>query len=131
MKILQTILLITAVIAVVACSTKKPTDKTIQNRETLIKNYAFCRCMYYSLPNDSSIHTDPSGAVLRELLAGSDELSSAVDSIARGAAEAILPSVIHDHGGRRLVLYECFKFYGSAKLDSVAKKYAAKETRTF
>lgn len=119
MKLIQTILLTTVVAAFFACSTKPKN----QQRETLMRNYAFCRCMYYSLPKDSSIHTDPSGSALRELLEGSEELNNALDSVARQAAGAILPSPIFDHGGRRLVLYECLKFYGSATLDSVVQKY--------
>lgn len=124
MRPVQTMLLLAIIAAVVACSNKSKN----QDREILMRNYAFCRCMYYALPKDSSIHTDPSGAVFLEFLERSDASTDALDSVARRAAATILPSVISDHDGRRLVLYECLKFYNSPTLDSVVQKYLQKRT---
>lgn len=95
-------------------------SKLKENR-TLLKEYAFCKCLEHASKDSSFFQDDISISVYREIASYNDTAFVNIDSLAKEAAFQIKPSQIADHENRKAILSDCFLFYKSKKLDSAVK----------
>ena len=108
----------------VSCiSLRKNTNTIIENRE-LLKQYALCKCLIYSFPNDSLIRSDLSMSIYRDISNYSFIVYDEIDSITKQKVINFPPPIINDYLGKKLSLMLCINgYYKSYYLDSLVKKY--------
>ncbi|NCI50890.1 hypothetical protein GWC95_13205 [Sediminibacterium roseum] len=123
MKTIKLFFFLASLLLSIAC-------KTIRNAEsrTLLKEYALCKCVEYASA-DGLFSNDISRTVYRDVSRYDLDVYDEIDVFSKTYARKIQPSVIADHEGKKAAFFECFKFFKSRSLDSLAKKMDNKRVK--
>jgi hypothetical protein len=90
---------------------------------SLLKEYAFCKCLQFASNDSLKISEDLSISIYRDISHYDFSIYDKIDSLAKAKAKSILPSIIADHEGRKAIILNCFEFYNSKSLDSIIKTF--------
>jgi hypothetical protein len=96
------------------------TGKLKENR-TLLKEYAYCKCLEYASKDTTFFKGDISQVVYKEISHYELKAFETIDSLSQLAASEIKPSQIADYENKKAILSDCFLFYKSRSLDSTVK----------
>lgn len=96
-------------------------NKKLKETRSVLKQYAYCRCVEFASGDSSFFRSDVSVGIYADISQHSRSSLQNVDDLAKYFASTIKPSIIADHGNKKAILFNCFEFYESKRLDSLIK----------
>jgi hypothetical protein len=85
-----------------ACKTENYTQS-----RSLLKEYAFCKCLQFTSDDSTFLKSDISISVYRDIAHYNFDSYDKIDSLSKITAFRILPSIISDHEKKKAILMEC------------------------
>jgi len=92
----------------------------LEVRQSLLKDYAVCSCIYFGNNRDSLFQKDNSFSVLVEISQFDPKVISKIDNFAELYSKQIQEGT-GDNAGARPVLFRCLSLYKTVKLDSLIR----------
>lgn len=117
---MKTIILIVSA-GLISLLTGCTSSSKLKENRVLLMEYAFCKCLQFASQDSLFFKNDVSIGVYRDIAQYYSDAFDVVDSFSKRTSNKIVPSIIHDHNGKKAILKDCFFFFKSKELDSLVK----------